>query len=166
MESAPMLDPTALAVGSAIRAARQASGKSVATIASLAGVSVDAIDLIEKGQRTPKIDTLMRIAFALGLRVDDLLPEDYSALFNVQVIHSLEPRGRRAADLPASASASGRGASAQSSSSRSSDLNSARKKAAAKKAGEQRKSRTDRKSREGGFTTTPFLPAETPPVAA
>lgn len=46
---------------------------SIYRLARLSGLNERSIDFIEKGERTPTIDTLFRIALALDLNASDLL---------------------------------------------------------------------------------------------
>ncbi len=48
---------------------------SIYRLARLSGLNERTIDFIEKGERTPSIDTLFRIALALGLNTSDLIRE-------------------------------------------------------------------------------------------
>lgn len=54
---------------------RTDQGLSQERLASLAGVSRDAITAIEKRSRRPMRLTLVKIARALGVQVDDLIEE-------------------------------------------------------------------------------------------
>lgn len=56
-----------------LRAARIEKDLSIYRLARLSGLNERTIDFIEKGERTPTIDTLFRIALALELDVSDLL---------------------------------------------------------------------------------------------
>lgn len=52
-------------VGANIRAAREALDLSQETAAARAGMHPTALSMIETGARAPKLDTLIRLAFAL-----------------------------------------------------------------------------------------------------
>src|ERR1039458_4917098 len=57
---------TSIMVGSAVRAARRRAGVSQAELAERAGTSQPSIARLEKGQVSPTVITLDRIARALG----------------------------------------------------------------------------------------------------
>ncbi len=57
----------------ALRAAREACGWSQADLAGRAGISVEAYGRLERGRVLPRASTLVRLARALNVRVDDLL---------------------------------------------------------------------------------------------
>jgi XRE family transcriptional regulator, fatty acid utilization regulator len=63
-------------VGSRIRRHRHARGWSLATLAEKAGLTTEALGRLERGEQTPRLDTLFRIA--RGLEVDPrvLLTDD------------------------------------------------------------------------------------------
>jgi transcriptional regulator with XRE-family HTH domain len=52
-------------VGANIKTAREALGWSQETAAAKAGMHPTALSMIETGARAPKLDTLIRLAFAL-----------------------------------------------------------------------------------------------------
>lgn len=56
-----------------MKAARIEKDLSIYRLARLSGLNERSIDFIEKGERTPTIDTLFRIALALDLNASDLL---------------------------------------------------------------------------------------------
>ncbi|MCP4676225.1 MAG: helix-turn-helix transcriptional regulator [Deltaproteobacteria bacterium] len=62
-----------------------------------AGISVDAVSRIEGGSRVPTLDTLERIARALGIRVVDLvstaeLPREKNPPSIQRIVNLLEPQ--------------------------------------------------------------------------
>lgn len=61
-------------VGTEIRNRRRTLGLTQADIAEATGLSQQAISSIEKGRSLPGLDTAVRIARALGVTVEDLLP--------------------------------------------------------------------------------------------
>lgn len=65
------MDPTILSTN--LRRARLARGKSQGDIAETAGLSRVGYRNIEAGEVTPRVDTLMKIAGALGVRLEELL---------------------------------------------------------------------------------------------
>ncbi len=52
---------------------RQARGLNQAALAQLAGLTPQAISLLEKGKRRPLMDTCERLAAALNVDLDELL---------------------------------------------------------------------------------------------
>ena len=68
--------PAMTAIGSAIRAARRRAGMPMTTLAERAGVSQPYLSQLENGRNNPSIQTLYRIANALDLSPQDLLPGD------------------------------------------------------------------------------------------
>jgi len=60
-------------VGRTLRMLRIALGKTQAEIAEGAGLDISYIGLLERDQRSPKLDTLHRIAKALGTTAADVL---------------------------------------------------------------------------------------------
>lgn len=56
-----------------IRTLRTERGLSQEALCERAGISVDAVTRIERGSRVPTLDTLERLAEALGISVTDLL---------------------------------------------------------------------------------------------
>jgi transcriptional regulator with XRE-family HTH domain len=59
-------------VGTRIRRLRRARGWTQGKLAEGAGLSVEGLSRIERGSRTPRIDTVGRIARALQVEVTDL----------------------------------------------------------------------------------------------
>ena len=78
-------------VGRRIRALREQRGLSLRALAEMSGLSVNAISLIERGQSSPTVSTLHRLAAALSVRIVDLFgaPEEENVVF----VHAGE-RGR------------------------------------------------------------------------
>ena len=62
-------------VGQALRQHRQAAGLSQESLADRAGLHRTAVSLIERGQRSPSVETLQRICAALGIPVSRLLSD-------------------------------------------------------------------------------------------
>jgi transcriptional regulator with XRE-family HTH domain len=64
-------------LGRRLRAERAASGRTIASVAVDAGLSVPYIANLENGRGNPTVAALTRLAEALGLRLDvDLVPAD------------------------------------------------------------------------------------------
>ena len=61
-------------VAKAVASRRFVAGLSVAELAERVGVSRQAIDYIERGINTPRMETLEKLAQALGCEVRDLDP--------------------------------------------------------------------------------------------
>lgn len=78
----PAADAAALteAVCSRLRTHRLESGLSIYRLAKMTGLSERAIDFVEKGERTPSIDTVARIALALRSTVSDMFREAEDSL--------------------------------------------------------------------------------------
>jgi transcriptional regulator with XRE-family HTH domain len=74
MHEAPA-SPPAAALGRVIRAHRQASRSSLAALALESGVSKASLSTIEAGTANPSLETLWRLAGALGLTLGTLLNE-------------------------------------------------------------------------------------------
>lgn len=70
MESLPQ------ALGTRIRQFRELQGLTQATLAERAGLAVDAVGRVERGTRTPRLDTLSRLATALGVPLPELVDVD------------------------------------------------------------------------------------------
>lgn len=62
------MDP--LELGSQLRALRTAEGRTVASVAAVAGLSVPYIANLENGRGNPTVTALSRLAGALGTRLD------------------------------------------------------------------------------------------------
>lgn len=64
-------------LGPRLRAQRTASGRTIASVAADAGLSVPYIANLENGRGNPTLSALNRLAIALGLRLDvDLVPDE------------------------------------------------------------------------------------------
>jgi transcriptional regulator with XRE-family HTH domain len=55
-----------------VKATRQAIGLTRDVLAQRAGLTADGIMKIEQGRRTPRADTMVRLADALGIKTDEL----------------------------------------------------------------------------------------------
>lgn len=62
-----------VAIGKGIRIVREAKGLRLGDVGKYAGVSVPFLSLVEKGEREPSLDVVLRIATALHVPVDVLL---------------------------------------------------------------------------------------------
>ncbi|GAB4502807.1 MAG: cupin domain-containing protein [Anaerolineales bacterium] len=58
-------------VGNRLRQLREARGVSMRTLATMSGLSANALSMIERGKTSPSVGTLYRLADALGLPVTD-----------------------------------------------------------------------------------------------
>jgi len=63
------------AFGLILRQARQDKGLTQEKLAELGGLHRTYISLLERGQRTPTLDVLFRLAQALGVSASDLVKE-------------------------------------------------------------------------------------------
>ena len=64
-----------MATGKRIRRVRRDQELSQRELAQRAGLSLNTVSLIERGRRTPGVDTLARIARALGVSPGELIEE-------------------------------------------------------------------------------------------
>jgi transcriptional regulator with XRE-family HTH domain len=64
------------AIGTAIRAARVAASLSMTALAERCGISQPYLSQLENGKGSPSINTLYKLANALGVSPQDLLPDD------------------------------------------------------------------------------------------
>ena len=62
-------------VGPRLRAVRRARGWTLDELASRAGMSVSTLSRLESGKRQASLELLLPITRQLGIRIDDLLPE-------------------------------------------------------------------------------------------
>ncbi|WP_228995168.1 helix-turn-helix domain-containing protein [Streptomyces sp. DH8] len=62
-----------LQIADQIRAARIAAGYTQEATAIRAGVSLDTYNRIEQGHASPKLDTLIKIADAIGVELSDFV---------------------------------------------------------------------------------------------
>lgn len=58
-------------VGNRLRQLREARGVSMRTLATMSGLSANALSMIERGRTSPSVGTLYRLADALGVPVTD-----------------------------------------------------------------------------------------------
>jgi transcriptional regulator with XRE-family HTH domain len=70
-------------VGSAIRAARVRAGLSMRELTARAGISQPFLSQVERGTHAPSVNTLYRLAEALGVSPAELLPAPASPLISV-----------------------------------------------------------------------------------
>ena len=68
-------DPVSIAIGRSLHAARTASGLTTRGLAARSRVSQAFVSQVERGQATPSVATLYRMADALGVSPAALLPE-------------------------------------------------------------------------------------------
>ncbi|MFD5033664.1 helix-turn-helix domain-containing protein [Streptomyces sp. NPDC058405] len=68
--------PRRRAIGEQIRAARIHAGLSRQPVAEQAGISLDNLGRIERGQASPTLDTLLGIADAIGVPLALLVREE------------------------------------------------------------------------------------------
>jgi transcriptional regulator with XRE-family HTH domain len=68
------IEPANVAIGRAVRSAREAAGMSTRALAKLADVSQPLVSKVERGVTAPSVATLYRIAEALGVSPAALLP--------------------------------------------------------------------------------------------
>ena len=61
-------------VGPRVRALREARGWKLEACARRLGISVSYLSQIEAGRREGTVDTLRKLATALGVAIDDLVP--------------------------------------------------------------------------------------------
>ncbi len=74
-KSLPSPRTLALAIGTKVRKhrLRPAQRRTQSRVARSAGISISFLSMIERGERLPTLDTLYRLARALGIRPSDLL---------------------------------------------------------------------------------------------
>ena len=97
--SAP--DPLRAAVGRSIHRARREAGMSMRDFATRCGVSQPFVSAIERGQSTPSLATLYRMAEVLDTEPSSLLPKH--ATDGIDVIRADEGRMVPSSDRPGSA---------------------------------------------------------------
>ncbi|RKR75231.1 helix-turn-helix domain-containing protein [Frondihabitans australicus] len=86
------------ALGRVLRAARRAAGLTLAQLAERAGVSQPHLSQMENGKASPSIATLFRLADALGVTPQDLLPPTDAS--EVVVVRRGSPTPSPMSDLP------------------------------------------------------------------
>lgn len=74
-----MAEETPPDVGRRIRELRERQGLSLRGLAELSGLSVNAVSLIERGQSSPTVATLHRLAAALRVRITDFFGPEAQA---------------------------------------------------------------------------------------
>jgi len=68
--------PTPDEMGQRLRSVREARGISLRSLAKLIGVSPAFVSQVELGKASPSVGTLYALVTALGLSLDDVMPED------------------------------------------------------------------------------------------
>ncbi|HHY26890.1 MAG TPA: helix-turn-helix transcriptional regulator [Desulfitobacterium dehalogenans] len=68
-----MLKFDAITIGKSVTARREYLGMSIDELAQKTGISVKRIKKIEAGESQPHISPLARIAFALGIMIEELM---------------------------------------------------------------------------------------------
>src|SRR3954464_14364681 len=85
-----------MSFGSKLTALREKAQLSQATLAERAGISIDSIQNWEQGRTRPRLEALGKLARALGVGVDALIPTDNGAGGE----STKRPRGRPRKDPP------------------------------------------------------------------
>lgn len=75
MNTSSAADTAAARLGQRLRAARRASGLTLQQLADLAQVSIPTVSSAENGTRQPRLDTLQKLATALGMSMGALLTD-------------------------------------------------------------------------------------------
>lgn len=96
-------DEVRAAVGQAIRRAREAAGLSMRALARASEMSQPFLSQVEKGETSPSLSSLYRLAHALGLPPSQLMPP-VSAPRGVSVLRQGEGRELQVSDAPGAAS--------------------------------------------------------------
>lgn len=96
-------DDVRAAVGQAIRRAREAAGLSMRALARASEMSQPFLSQVEKGETSPSLSSLYRLAHALGLPPSQLMPP-VSAPRGVSVLRQGEGRELLVSDAPGAAS--------------------------------------------------------------
>jgi len=78
----PAPDETAKAIGAAIKRARVAAGMQQKDLAKAADYDAVSLSRAESGLSIPRFDTVIRIAAALNIGVDQLTPPDSNLVFS------------------------------------------------------------------------------------
>jgi transcriptional regulator with XRE-family HTH domain len=96
-------DDVRAAVGQAIRRAREGAGLSMRALARASEVSQPFLSQVEKGETSPSLSSLYRLAHALGLPPSQLMPP-VSPPRGVSVLRQGEGRELPVSEAPAAAS--------------------------------------------------------------
>lgn len=70
---------TVQAIGSRVRELRNARGLTLQSLADMTGLSPSLLSLVERGKTSPSIGTLVSVAHALGVHMNDLVPGEQTA---------------------------------------------------------------------------------------
>lgn len=146
MEALPSRLDIAVEVGRKIREERESRDWSLELLAGLAGIGKSTLGQIEVGQNVPQVDTMIRIAAAFGLSVEQFLPKDYVRVFAPKVVAPWRDRETVAG-------------SSRPSSIRSSNTNARRGSQDPSMRRKLGRRTSKRSRREGGFSTPAPLPA-------
>jgi transcriptional regulator with XRE-family HTH domain len=71
-----MIDDPCLLVGRRLRALRNARNLTLRDLSERSGVSINTISLIERGETSPTVSTLHKLAGALGVMIADFVAEE------------------------------------------------------------------------------------------
>lgn len=71
---------TAKTIGQVIQKQRKANGMSQEVLSAFAGIDRTHYSKIERGLRSPTIDTLFKIAYGLGIKPHELIKEIEKAM--------------------------------------------------------------------------------------
>lgn len=74
-----------LAIGQRIKAAREQAHITQSELAKIIGLSTHYVSAIERGIKTPKLETFVAIAKALGISADWLLQSELGTTVNILV---------------------------------------------------------------------------------
>jgi transcriptional regulator with XRE-family HTH domain len=90
---------------------RERTGVSKYLLAQRAGMSRQALSLLELGEREPTWLTVQRLAAALGVSCDEFVDPQVSAALDLEVTKPAKPRRPRSEEEPQAEKAKGQGKS-------------------------------------------------------
>lgn len=152
--------------GARLREARRARGYPPHLVAEFAQIQQETLRRFEAGERSPKLETAMRLAAVLGMPLEDLLPTDYRDRLRppAAVLEWFSRRAGVPAGVPAEEDAGNAGTSRRSST--RSHPNTTREARGVTRRADQAKRQRGKDGREGGVPKTPALPAAMHQAAA